>query len=49
MGSKKLFSKLTNVIPQLPCHFMIATAVSSTIELVNSETSDSVTLFNLVM
>jgi len=43
------FCKLTIVIPQLPCCFRMAIAVSSTIELVNSVTSDSVEQFNFAM
>jgi len=38
--------KLTIVIPRLPCLFRMSKAVSSTVELVNSEISDSVSLFN---
>jgi len=41
--------KLTIVILQLPCLIRRAKAVSSTIELVNSVTSDSAYLFNFVM
>jgi len=41
--------KLTIVIPRLPCLFRMAKAVSSTVELVNSVTSDSVNSFNFVM
>jgi len=41
--------KLTIVIPRLPCHFRMAKAVSFTIELVNSLTSDSVNSFNFAM
>jgi len=40
---------LTIVIPRLPCLFRKAKAVSSTIELVNSVTSDSVNSFNFAM
>jgi len=43
------FCDLTIVIPQLPCLFNMANAVSSTVELVNSETSNSVSLFNFAM
>jgi len=38
--------KLNIVITRLPCLFRIAKAVSSTVELVNSETFDSVNLFS---
>jgi hypothetical protein len=41
--------KLTIVIRRLPCLFRKAKAVSSTVELVNSVTSDSVNLFNFAM
>jgi hypothetical protein len=41
--------KLTIVIPQLPCLFRMAKAGSSTIELLNSVTSDSVNSFNFAM
>jgi len=41
--------KLTIVITRLPCLFMMAKAVSSTVELVNSVTSDYVNLFNFAM
>jgi len=37
------------VIPRLPCLFRMATAVSSTIKLLNSGTSDSVNSFNFAM
>jgi len=40
---------LTIVIPQLPCIFRMANAVSSTVELLYSVTSDSVNSFNFVM
>jgi hypothetical protein len=36
-------------IPQLPCQFSMAKAVSSTIELVKSVTSDTVNLFNFAI
>jgi len=42
-------STLTIVIPRLPCLFRMAKAVSSTAELVNSVTSDSVNSFNFGM
>ena len=41
--------ELTLGIPRLPCLLSMAKAVSSTIELVNSVTSDSVNSFNFVM
>jgi hypothetical protein len=41
--------KITIVIPRLPCLFKIAKAVSSTIALDNSVTSDSVNSFNFTM
>jgi len=37
------------VIPRLPCLFSMAKADSSTVELVNSGTSDSDNLFNFAM
>jgi len=40
---------LTIVIPQLPCPSSIANTVSSTVDLVNSDTSDSVNLYNFAM
>jgi len=40
---------LTIVIPRLPCPFSIAEAVSLTVDLVNSDTSDSVNSFNFAM
>ena len=42
-------SKCTIVIPWLPCLFRMATAVSSSVELVNSVTSDSVERFNFTI
>jgi len=44
-----LFCELTVVIPQLPCLFNMAKAVSSTVVLVNLETADSVNSFFLSM
>jgi hypothetical protein len=44
-----LFCKLTIVIPRLPCRLRMAKAVSLTVKLVNSVTSDCVNLFNFVM
>jgi hypothetical protein len=40
---------LTIVIPRLPYLFRMAKAVLSTVELVNSVTSDSVNSFNFAM
>jgi len=40
------FCRLTIVIPRLPCLFNMAKAVSSTLVLVNSATSNSVNSFN---
>ena len=40
---------LSIVIRQLPCLFRMAKAVSSTVELVNSGTSDCGNLFNFAM
>ena len=39
----------TIVIPWIPCRFRMAKAVSPTVELVNSVTSDSVNLFDFAM
>jgi len=41
--------KLTIVIPRLPCLFSMAKGVLSTVEVVNSVTSDSVTAVKFVM
>jgi len=41
--------KLTIVIPQLSCLFRMAKAVSSTVKLINSVSSDSVNSFNFAM
>jgi len=49
MSNTNFFSKLTIVIPRVPCLFRIAKAVSSTVKLVNSVTSDSVNSFNFAM
>ena len=50
MSNNNVNWDLTIVIPRLqPCRFRMAKAVSSTVELVNSDTSDSVNLFNFVM
>ena len=47
MSNLNFLCKLTIVIPRLPCLFKMAKAVSSTVVLVNSVTSDSVNSFNL--
>jgi len=44
MSNMIFLCELTIVIPRLPFLFVMANAVSSTIELVNSVTSDSVKL-----
>jgi hypothetical protein len=44
-----LVRELTNVIPPPPCLFRMANAVSSTIELANAVTSDSVNWFDFAM
>jgi len=44
-----LLCELTIVIPWLPCLCRMAKAVSSTVELVNSVTSDSVNVVNIAM
>jgi len=49
MWKMNLLCKLTIVIPQLPCLFSLAKAVSSTIDLVNSITSNSVSWFIFAM
>jgi len=41
-----ILGELTIVIPQLPCIFSMAKAISSTIQLVNSVSSNSVNLFD---
>jgi len=41
--------ELTIRIPRLPCRFNMANTVSSTVELVNSVTSDSVNSFNFAI
>ena len=41
--------ELTIVVPRFPCLFSMASPVSSTIELVNSETCKSVNSFNFAM
>ena len=43
------YCKHTTVIPRLPCLMRMAKAVSSTVELVNSVTSDCVNLFHFAM
>jgi len=49
MSNNNFIWDLTIVIPQLPCLFSIAKAVSSTVDIVNSDTSDSVNLSNFAM
>ena len=49
MSNLIFLCELTNVIPQLPCLCRMAVADSSTIELVNSVSYDSVNLFNFAM
>jgi len=49
MWSYNFLCQLAVVIPRLPGLFRIAKASSSTVELVNSETLDSVTSFNFAM
>jgi len=49
MSNVTCLCELTVVIPQLPCLLMEAKAVSSTVELVNSVTSDSVHSIDFAM
>jgi len=49
MSNINFLCKLTIVIHRVPCLFSKAKDVSPTTELVNSVTSDSVNLFNIVM
>jgi len=49
MSNVNFICKLSIVIPQLPCLFSMANAVSSTVELINFVTSNSVNLFNSAM
>jgi len=49
MSHMNSLCELTIVIPQLPCLLRMANAVSSTVELVNLVTSDSVSSFNFAM
>jgi len=49
ISSIMFLGTLTIVIPRLPCLFSMAKAVASTIELVNSVTSDSVNSFYFTM
>jgi len=49
MSNMTWLSEITIVIPPLPCLLSMAKAVSSTVELVNSVTSDSVNSFNFAM
>jgi len=49
MSNMICVSELTIVIPRLPCLFRMVKAVSSTVELVNSVTTDSINSFNFAM
>jgi len=49
MFNMNLLCKVNIEIPQLPCLLKMTKAVSSTVEQVNSVTSDSVNSFNFVM
>jgi len=49
MSNLYFLCTLTIVIPRLPCLFKMAKAVSSTVIVVNSVTSDSVNSFNFAM
>jgi len=49
MSNVNFMSELTIVIPRRPCLYIMAKAVSSTVELVSSVTCDSVSVFNFVM
>jgi len=49
MSNLNFICKLTIVIARLPCLFKMAKAVSSTVVLVNSVTSESVNSFNFPM
>jgi len=49
MSNMIFLCRHTIVIPRLPCLIKMAKAVSSTVELVNSVTSDTVNSFNLAM
>jgi len=49
MLNMNFLCKLTIAIPQLPCLIRMAKAVSLTVELANSVTSDCVNWFNLAM
>jgi len=49
MSNINVLWELTIVIRQLPCLFSIAEAVSSTVDPVNSVTSDSVNLYNFAI
>jgi len=46
MSNMIILCELTVVIPRLPCIFRITNAVASTVELVNSVTSDGMNSFN---
>jgi len=49
LSNMNFFCNLIIVIPRLPCLFNMGNAVSSTVVLVNSETSHSVSSFNFAM
>jgi len=49
LSNVNFFGDLTILIPQLPCLLSMAKAVSSTFELVDSVTSNSVKSFNIAM
>jgi len=49
MSNMIFLCELTIVIPRLPCLFRMAKAVASTVELVNSVSSDFVNSFNFAM
>jgi len=49
MSNLIFLCEITIVIPRLPCLFRMAKAVLSTVELINSVTSDSVNSFNFAM
>jgi len=49
LSNMNIFCKLTIAILRLPCLFDMAEVVSSTVVLVNSETSGSVNSFNFAL
>jgi len=49
MSNMNFLCELRIEIPRLDCLFSTAKAVSSTVELVNSVTSDCINLFNFAM